>query len=242
MNRKIFLIPLILLITASLVLAVPGIPHRLYGTVIFSNATAPNNFVASARINGVEAAKTTVLNGRYGYERELLFITDPYNSRAGKTIEFFVNGIKANETAAFQNGGSQRLDLTVNALVNELTTSEAIENKTVSTGPNNLFQINFGESLTITLSSSTETTATIEKVDELSQSFFTEHPTELNLLKGFEIKIGGNVNASIIIYYGDGLTGIEENSITPYKFNGTEWQKIEEFTLNKINKTCAICN
>ncbi len=239
MNKKFFLIPLIILVFAASVSAVPGIPHRFYGAVDFSNAPAPDNFVVSAKINGAEVASTATLDGRYGYERELLFVSDPYNNRRGKTVEFFVNGIKANETAVFQNGGSQRLDLTVDALVNELIADEAIENRTISAGPNNLFAIGFGKDLDIIISSPVETTATIEEVSGLSGSFFIGKyaVTDLNPLKAYEIKISGSVDALIIIYYGDSLTGIEEDSIAPYKFNGTNWEKIESFTLNKINKT-----
>ena len=109
MGKKSILILLIFITFSTTASAAPGIPHRFYGTVDFSNTEAPDNFIVSARIDGIEAASTPVLNGAYGYEKELLFVTDPYNNRKGKTVEFFINGIKTNQTAVFENGGSQRL-------------------------------------------------------------------------------------------------------------------------------------
>ena len=111
MNRKAFLVLFLLLIFANLVAAVPGIPHRFYGNVDFLDGKALDGFVVSATINGAGVASTVTVDGSYGYDAKLLFVTDPFNNRKGKTVEFYVNGIKAAETALFENGGSHSFEL-----------------------------------------------------------------------------------------------------------------------------------
>lgn len=93
----------------------PGIPHQFFGAAQFASGATPNGLSVQAKINGVVVGSSVTANGNYGYNPNLLFVTDNQNTNAGKIIEFYVSGIKANETAIFTNGNSTQLNLTVPA-------------------------------------------------------------------------------------------------------------------------------
>ena len=91
----------------------PSLPHQFFGVVNFTNGAAPNGLTVEAKINGVVVGDSVTSSGNYGYNPNLLFALDNNGERAGKTVEFYVNGIKTNETAVFENGKSTQLNLTV---------------------------------------------------------------------------------------------------------------------------------
>jgi hypothetical protein len=93
----------------------PSLPHQFFGSVNYTNGAAPNGLAVEARINGSVVGSSVTAGGNYGYNPNLLFALDNDGVHAGKTIEFFVNGIKANETAVFVNGNSSQLNLTIPA-------------------------------------------------------------------------------------------------------------------------------
>lgn len=100
----------------------PSLPHQFFGAVNFTNGTAPNGLSVEARINGAVMGSSITANGNYGYNRydgdlNLLFATDNQGVNAGKTVEFYVSGIKANETTIFANGNSSQLNLTIPASI-----------------------------------------------------------------------------------------------------------------------------
>ena len=102
----------------ALVLAAPGIPHQFYGTVSYSNGSAVLSGTVKAKIDGVVVATGSITNGQYGYNPNLLFALDNDGVYAGKTIEFYVGGVKANtspETVVFANGNSSQVNLTIPA-------------------------------------------------------------------------------------------------------------------------------
>jgi hypothetical protein len=79
-------------------------PHQFYG-----NAPGTEGTTVSARIGDVEVASTTVDSlGRYGYAP-----TFKVPGTAGATVEFYVGGVLANETAIWQSGAITRLDPTL---------------------------------------------------------------------------------------------------------------------------------
>ncbi len=94
--------------------APPPLPHRFYGDVTMDGIPADTQ-VVSAEIDGVEVeSQPTDTEGHYGYEAAPAFLV---SGAAGKTIEFFVAGVKADE-ATLVNGAVDRLDL---AIVTPLT-------------------------------------------------------------------------------------------------------------------------
>ena len=94
----------------------PSLPHQFFGTVKFTDDVAVSNgMTVEAKINGSVVGGSVTANGNYGYNPNLLIATDSQGVNAGKTVEFYINGIKANETAVFANGNSSQLNLTIPA-------------------------------------------------------------------------------------------------------------------------------
>lgn len=229
-----------LILLPSIALAQPAIPHQFYGYVNFLNGPAPDGLLIEAKIDGITVANTTTLNGRYGYNPKLFFVTDPESNRAGKTISFFVNGVDTGKTAIFVNGEHTKLDFLINGTVGTQTlpSGSVVENQTTFISPTSPVVYNIGNEINITLSSSTSTTATIEKIQKLTSDFVSTNYGILsgtNLLNAFEIKITGNVSITVTISYDD--TGINESTVMPYKFNGTAWVLITPYTRNEVANT-----
>ena len=100
----------------------PGLPHQFFGAVKFTDGAAvPNGMTVEAKINGSVMGSSVTANGDYGYNPNLLFAADNQGVNAGKTVEFYISGTKANETATFTNGNSSQLNLTIPALVPTLS-------------------------------------------------------------------------------------------------------------------------
>lgn len=93
----------------------PSLPHQFFGSVSFVNSAAPNGLLIEAKINGSVVGSSLISGGNYGYNPNLLFALDNSGVNAGKIIEFYVDGIKANETAVFVNGNSSKLNLIIPA-------------------------------------------------------------------------------------------------------------------------------
>jgi len=91
------------------VAAVPGIPHQFYGYVTINQAPVDGAIII-AKINDVERASTTTVNGNYGFSPNIFYVEDPNSSNSGKTIDFFLNGTLA-ASYTFSNGETTRLDL-----------------------------------------------------------------------------------------------------------------------------------
>ena len=173
-------------------------------------------------------------------------MTNSNNNNDGKTVEFYVSGIKANETAIFADKDdiirSTMLNLTVAGSVGtieETNESAVIEDETVIIAPSQPTNIKLGTSLNINVFSATNTNAVVNEVKKLTSSFFTGATAVIagnNLLNAFEINITGTgLTISVTITYSD--TGIDENTIKPYRFNGTSWVEISPFTIDKSANT-----
>ncbi len=227
----------ILLLPFLALAASPGIPHKFYGTVSFTSGTTPNGLLVEAKINSIVAGSSVTGDGKYGYNPDLLFATDPQNTNAGKPVEFYVSGIKAAQAAIFVNGESTNLNLTVPGTVGNITKNEGevIANEEVVVTPQSLTSIHLGTNLSITISSATNTNATVEKIEKKSSGNVAVFSGK-NFLNAYEIKIsGGSLNISVTMKYDD--TGIDEDTIKPYRFNGTSWVAITPFTIDKTANT-----
>ena len=95
----------------------PSLPHQFFGSVSYTNGAAPSGLAVEAKINGSVVGSSVTSGGNYGYTPNLLFALDSQGVNAGETVEFFVNGIKANETAIFANGNSTQKNLTILASI-----------------------------------------------------------------------------------------------------------------------------
>jgi len=87
----------------------PEMPHQFYGTVRFDGDLVAAGTLVEAFVNDVKEAETTVDGvGRYGYNP--IFRVP---GTAGATVTFYVDGIEADETATWQSGKVQKLNLTI---------------------------------------------------------------------------------------------------------------------------------
>ncbi len=110
-----FKIPLAVLLALGAMLSmlasshaqVPPLPHQFFGTLTVSSIDAPVGTVVDARVGGDDRGSlTTTVLGRYGgpsgSDAKLVVQGD---IAAGSIIEFFVDGVKADQTFAFSIGG-----------------------------------------------------------------------------------------------------------------------------------------
>jgi len=89
--------------------APPAPPHQFYGTVKNNGSLVSAGYTVSARVGSTELSSvTTDSQGRYGYD-PVFYVS----ASDGATIEFYVNGVKASQTASFSSGAIAELNLTV---------------------------------------------------------------------------------------------------------------------------------
>ena len=105
---------LALLLGATAVWAYPPLPHAFYGTVTIGGAPAPVGTLISAQVGGVDCGNYTVsVVGQYGNPAELDYLVVQGDIETGATIDFYIDGIKADQTYPFEvGGGPTELDLT----------------------------------------------------------------------------------------------------------------------------------
>ncbi|MFA6355427.1 MAG: dockerin type I domain-containing protein [Candidatus Paceibacterota bacterium] len=102
-------------IIPMLAFAAPGIPHQFYGTAKYTNGSDITNANVIVKIGDTTVSTVPISNGKYGYNPNLMLITDADNNRAGSTLKFFIGGTDTGKTATFSNGGYAKLDLSITA-------------------------------------------------------------------------------------------------------------------------------
>jgi len=120
-TRVLIMLALILslAIFAAPVYAAPALPHSFSGTLKINNSDAPAGTTVEARGTGVLTGVTgnpiiTTEAGKYGSEEALgpkLVVQGDIAD--GATIDFYVNGVKAAQTAYWHTGAIEELDLTM---------------------------------------------------------------------------------------------------------------------------------
>jgi len=115
----------------------PQLPACYWGTVTAykqaQEVDVPIGTIITALVDEVERGSITVTEpGRYGNLYSKLIVQGDISQ--GSEVEFYVNGIQANETASFQNDHPEQVNLTVEDLVEPTITnlSPALD-ETVST-------------------------------------------------------------------------------------------------------------
>jgi hypothetical protein len=102
-----------LVLPVAVFAAVPQLPHIFYGDITINGNPAPVGTVVIANINGVEKGRiTTTVAGKYGgpgaYDQKLLVQGDISGS---PEIIFTVSDVGASQTAQFESGKVEKLDL-----------------------------------------------------------------------------------------------------------------------------------
>ena len=104
-----------LLVAAALALVLPATvlaqqppAHRFGGSVTLDGAAAKDGTKVGAVVDGKEVASATTTGGNYRLD-----VAPPEGtSFAGKTVSFTVGGFPARETATWEQGGANILNLT----------------------------------------------------------------------------------------------------------------------------------
>jgi hypothetical protein len=104
--------------------AAPLLPSEFYGDITINGTPAPSGTVINATINGQTVGSfVTLSSGVYGgsgtFDQRLSII----GTEDGQSVEFFINGEKANQTSIFHPGITQRLDLTIVTMENTSATN-----------------------------------------------------------------------------------------------------------------------
>ncbi len=104
----------------------PSLPCQIYGKILNQNGSPVANVQISAYIDGnlVGASETNEM-GEYGIAPKTLIISDPLGHSSGKTIEFSLNNVPAQQTGLFQNGILEE----VNMEVSGVPVSESVADK-----------------------------------------------------------------------------------------------------------------
>jgi len=105
------IISLSLLIAPFVVLAAPGIPHQFYGNVTYTNGTPISSGNVIVKIGATQVASVPISNGKYGYNPDLLLVTDQDDNRPGSILKFFIDSVDTGKTAVFVKGGYTNLNL-----------------------------------------------------------------------------------------------------------------------------------
>ncbi len=101
---------------------IPQLPARYWGTVKIYNGTqeidAPIGTVITVWVDGVERGRiVTTEPGKYGGPTALDRKLSVQGEIAqGSLVEFYINGVKAGQTASFQNDHPEEINLTVSAM------------------------------------------------------------------------------------------------------------------------------
>ncbi|KKN43834.1 hypothetical protein LCGC14_0699260 [marine sediment metagenome] len=84
----------------------PPVPHPFYGTLTIGGSQAPAGRVVTAEVAGVERGSiTTTVEGQYGSSSPLgPWLVVQGDIEEGAIIDFYVDGVEANEKANFASG------------------------------------------------------------------------------------------------------------------------------------------
>lgn len=193
------------LVIPVLALAYPGIPHQFYGTVKFAdNTSASDGTTVQAKIDGNIITFVDTKDGKYGYNPDLFYVTDPDNVFAGSEIQFFVNGLDSGSVATFSNGKVENLNLVLNSVsagTNNNPLGTVITSEQVVVVPGTPTVMNVGSELSVSMSPSGSegTNAVVDKIEKLEGDFFTGNTAIISgssLLNAYEIKVTGIILVS----------------------------------------------
>ena len=115
---------LIFLCLIPAALAAPPLPSEFYGNITISGTPAPAGTMINATIDG-QAVGTfvTLSSGVYGGSGTFDPRLSISGTEDGKSVAFFINGERADQTSIFHPGTTQRLDLTIVIMENTSATN-----------------------------------------------------------------------------------------------------------------------
>jgi hypothetical protein len=150
MTGKAIMVPVVIVLILATMMSVasslyaqsPTTPQEFRGNVTVNGSPIPQGSTVSVRAGGIQIAFTpTDSKGRYGYSSPLLV-----SMTAGTFLEFYVNGVKAQETATFKPGELTILNLTVVPGSTQTSPPPAIQPPTVASSIANFIVSNLSVS------------------------------------------------------------------------------------------------
>src|SRR3989338_3637402 len=234
-SRTWFCLFLIFLFLPVLVLAqaAPQIPHIFYGTSKINGADTSVGTVIIAKVGGEEKGRiTTTETGKYGGQsanQNKLLVQG--NIEENAVIEFYISGVKANEVHSFKSGDVTEKDLTWNFPAIQIAQT-SVYNEPITCVPGIATEVTI-PGLELNISCAMSTTGTINNVTNLGNTYFAGLPCGTPVSDSFEISLTGDFNAVITISYDD--TGIDETTITIYKFTDGSWIAIPSSNMISVD-------
>jgi len=150
-EKILFLILLFFVVTAGAQSAPPSFPSIAVfsGWVEINGEYAPKGTVVVAKISGDEVCSYTLES-----EEQYKIVVEGTTEDSGMEIEFYIDGIKADQTAEWEAGGIVDLDLSVSIPSGEESTTSTSSSTTL---PETSSTMTPGTSTTSTSTSSTTT-------------------------------------------------------------------------------------
>ncbi len=204
----------------------PQLPHFFYGTSKINNIDTPVGTVIIAQVNGTEKGRIiTTEIGEYGgasANQDKLLVQG--NIEESATIEFYVAGVKANEVHAFSSGDVTEKDLTWNFPSTIEISQASFSDESITCIPGTTIEVIIS-GLELNITCDTAASGTINNVTNLGGTYFVGSPEGTTpISNSFEISITGDFDVIAVMSYND--TGIDEATITIYKFVGGSWVPI----------------
>lgn len=110
MRKAVLYFFVLAIFSFTLVSAVPGIPHQLYGNVEVNGVPVPDGTAVIAQVDG-DTYITFTKDGKYGFAPNIFYVEDPDGNRNGKSITLSLN-YKSVQNILFSNNGYINLELT----------------------------------------------------------------------------------------------------------------------------------
>ncbi|GEM_PF-334160 len=231
--------------------APPGVPQQFYGAVTINGVTAAAGYIVVTKVNGVDNAwSTTDSQGRYGYSSAL-----QVTGTQGATIDFYVNNVKASQTASFTAGNISELNLTVSGTVpppgsvappgtaTTITTSIlsqadslVLNNSTLVTAKtlassDSRVKLSFMANTTMNLQGQT----TLGAANESSPPSASDGSTMVNAYAFSPSSATFSPAATLTLTYDTLPSGVTESGLYIAYYDGANWQKLTS-TVNTSTK------
>src|SRR3989338_244045 len=213
----------------------PQFPHLFYGTSKINDLDTPVGTVIVAKVNGVEKGRITVAEaGKYGglsgNQNKLLV---QGNIEEGAEIEFYISGVKANEVHSFESGDITEKNITWDFPSTIEISQTPISNEPITCVSGTTIKVVM-QGLELQTSCDDAAAGTINNVTDLGSTYFIGSPEGTSSVSNtFEISVSGNFDVIAVMSYND--TGIDESTITVYKFVGGSWVSIPSSDIISID-------
>ncbi|MDD5312724.1 MAG: hypothetical protein PHO26_06800 [Dehalococcoidia bacterium] len=227
----------------------PSIPHQFYGNVYNNDVLVGANYTVVAKVGTTQVASaTTDSQGRYGYS-PLFRVT----ASSGALIEFYVNGVKAIQTANFSGGSITLLNIYVvnassptsatitSSILGQsssfVLTGGVLQSAATLASANGYVSLGLAASTAVNMQGSTSLTIA-------SQSSPPTAPSGSAVINAYTLtpaNVTFSPTATLTLKYNTSSlpSGVAESSLYVATWNGSAWSEVAS-TLNMTSKTLTV--